>query len=117
MITKRKTCEVCKRSYQRSPSEVGPAICSLCRHKPEAKKIHELAARVQQAALLGEKAFKDGRSHIPALDPDLQPLLKGNDCMPVLKAWADAWHKANLDAPVVVDGVDIVAEMRKQGPR
>lgn len=40
MITKQKSCLVCSRKYGRSPSEAGPAICTLCRHKPEAKAIY-----------------------------------------------------------------------------
>ncbi len=74
-----------------------------------------LDERIREAARLGEKAFNEGRGAVPALDPNLRPLLKGNECLPVIVAWSNAWHKANLDAPVIVDGVDIVKEIR--GPR
>lgn len=110
MITKQTPCEVCKRKYCKPLGQVGPAICTACLHTETAKAIYKAEA-------LGQKAFAEGRTSTPALDPALNELLKGkgNGCLPILNAWTRAWHRANLDAPVIVDGVDIVKEMR--GPR
>ena len=57
----------------------------------------------RQAYDLGVKAFHDGKKAVPALDQNLLPLLKGNkvgEGLPVIKAWANGWHTANLAAPV-----------------
>ena len=63
-----------------------------------------LKSKVDEAAILGTKAFNDGKKCIPAQDAKLMQLLKG---LPVggggtiiMKAWSDAWHKQNLKAPV-----------------
>lgn len=63
------------------------------------------AERCKAAAELGRKAFEAGKMAIPALDPELMKLLKGFNIgdggVEVITAWADAWHKANIEAPVV----------------
>jgi hypothetical protein len=55
--------------------------------------------KVQQAAILGAQAFKDGLRRVPVTDKNLNALLAGNQVgegLPVLKAWTQAWDKANL---------------------
>lgn len=65
------------------------------------KKIDpKLQKKIDKAAELGAKAFKDGKKSIPALDPKLQPLLKGlpvgKGAIEIIDAWTKAWHKENL---------------------
>lgn len=55
---------------------------------------------VGEARKLGKAAFERGDSSVPAHDPELTKLLKGNGVLPVLEAWTEAWHQANVAAPV-----------------
>jgi hypothetical protein len=64
-----------------------------------------ITERCKAAAELGKKAFEDGKMAIPALDPNLMQHIRGFNIgeggLEVITAWADAWHKANIEAPVV----------------
>lgn len=57
----------------------------------------------QKASDLGLKAFKAGKKAVPAHDKELMDMLKGNQVgegKDLLKAWSDAFHKANAAEPV-----------------
>lgn len=57
--------------------------------------------RERQALELGRKAFEEGRSAVPALDPELAKMYDGRgDVILVLEAWIRGWHRANAAAPV-----------------
>ena len=54
-----------------------------------------------KSALLGKKAFEDGATCTPVFDIQLMLLIeKGSNTILLLDSWTDAWHKANLEAPV-----------------
>jgi hypothetical protein len=60
---------------------------------------------IEEARLLGAQAFANGRSSAPAQDPDLLELVRANSSgigssIPLLEAWQQGWHRANLDAPI-----------------
>lgn len=54
------------------------------------------------AAVLGTKAFKKSRVCVPAHDPELMKVIASHEkkemgaSIPILKAWTDSWHAANL---------------------
>lgn len=58
--------------------------------------------KVAQAAALGAQAFADGKSSVPAQSVELAELMRGegNGVLPLLTAYSDAWHAANMAAPV-----------------
>ena len=67
------------------------------------KKKAENVEKVEKARELGRLAFERGAKSIPALDPELLKLLEGNklgEGLPILEAWTNGWHKANLAVPV-----------------
>jgi len=71
--------------------------------KTEVNVSPSVEEKVQQATELGQKAFESGLTSTPASDPELMKLLEGlqtGEGTPIMKAWADAWHQANLKAPV-----------------
>lgn len=53
------------------------------------------------AAVLGTKAFQEGRKPVPCHDKELLELVRQNPnkeigaSLPLLTAWSDAWHLAN----------------------
>ncbi len=67
----------------------------------------ELAIAKASAAVLGTKAFLEGRRAIPALDKDfcdfLFRVIKGKPIgygIPIYDAYTSAWHQANAAAPL-----------------
>ena len=57
------------------------------------------------AAVLGTIAFNEGRSAVPAHDPELLKVIGQHEkkemgaSIPILKAWIASWHAANLAQP------------------
>ena len=56
---------------------------------------------LEKARELGQKAFHKGIKSVPALDKDLLELIRVESkemgqSIPIMKAWAAAWHKENL---------------------
>lgn len=59
-----------------------------------------MSDREKQAQALGKKAFEEGRSAVPALDPELQRMYGRGDTVAILDAWIRGWHRASVAAPV-----------------
>lgn len=60
-------------------------------------------AEIEKARKLGAAAFKAGKTSVPARDAALMGMFKPGpmgSSTPLLEAWADGWHTANLRAPV-----------------
>ncbi len=59
---------------------------------------------LEKAAELGRRAFERGANSVPAHDPELTELIKGKGIskatITLLESWSDAWHKANIEAPI-----------------
>jgi hypothetical protein len=66
---------------------------------------------IEKARNIGMEAFNAGKKAIPALDKELWALQESPEMeafgppqigrsIPVLKAWAEGWTEANLDAPI-----------------
>lgn len=60
---------------------------------------------IEQAAEMGRSAFARGIKSAPVLDHDFNTFLFANakqpgEALPLLEAWSQAWHAANLAAPV-----------------
>ena len=58
---------------------------------------------IATAAVLGTIAFNEGKTAIPYHDKNLIELIreystKMGDSIPLLKAWSQSWHAANLAA-------------------
>jgi len=64
-----------------------------------------MTEREKQAQALGKKAFEEGRSAVPAHDPELQKMYGHGDTIAILEAWVRGWHRANAAAPV--SGLDM----------
>lgn len=78
--------------------------------------------KVVRAADLGRKAFFEGKKSVPAHDKDLMELMRGNkvgEGIAVLDAWANAWHRANLEDTIKVTVVafhsDLPIEYKADG--
>jgi hypothetical protein len=59
-----------------------------------------LTTKAKDAGVAGREAFKKGLKSVPASDPALHEILrdvKVGDSAPIIKAWQDAWNKANLE--------------------
>jgi hypothetical protein len=62
-----------------------------------------VSALEQEAARLGKEAFLAGDSSTPVKSLPFWMFLHAHadePFLPLLKAWTNAWHKANLEAPV-----------------
>ena len=55
--------------------------------------------KILAAAILGTKAFQEGKPCVPCLDSELISLLKdmSDSAVPILQAWVDNWMMANLN--------------------
>ncbi len=73
------------------------AKCPQCRHITRMTTNEAIAA----AAVLGTIAHNEGKTSTPAHDKNLINLVAENSTgmgwsIPILKAWSQSWHAANL---------------------
>jgi len=64
-------------------------------------KVSSLKLEKVRAYKLGERAYKMGKSSVPAQDSELMELMRGKklgEGTPILEQWIKAWHDANLRA-------------------
>lgn len=57
------------------------------------------------AAILGTKAYNEGKKRVPCLDRNLMAFFKdavksGFELTPLMKVWMRAWDDANLSAAI-----------------